>query len=70
MNGTKNARLAMIFGIIGIFFLGYIFGPLAIWQASKAQKAGVQAKVGFVLGWIVTILGTILLFFWFVDKAA
>lgn len=63
MRGTKNARLALVFGIIGLFFFGLVFGPLAIWQASKADKFGVSAKGGFVLGWVVTILGVVQVMF-------
>ena len=43
----------MVFGIIGIFFAGIIFGILAITNANTCKKAGyTNSKVtaGFVLG--------------------
>lgn len=48
--GAKAAKLAMIFGIIGIFVFPYVFGPMAIWQSRKAEGAGTKGTVGLVLG--------------------
>lgn len=52
MQGMKHARLAAVFGVIGIFSLGVVFGPLAIMQAKKAEAFGVAAQDGKVLGWV------------------
>lgn len=40
MEGMRHARLAAVFGVIGIFSLGVVFGPLAIMQAKKAEGLG------------------------------
>jgi hypothetical protein len=50
--GMNHRSTATIFGVVGIFVLGIIFGPLAIVQASKAEALGVKATAGKVLGWI------------------
>lgn len=52
MEGMRHARLASVFGVLGIFSLGAIFGPLAISQAKKAEALGVPASEGRVLGWV------------------
>lgn len=57
MLADKAAQMSLIFGIIGLFIAGIIFGPLAIWQASKAEKMNKSATPGKVLGWIDTIWG-------------
>lgn len=57
MLADKAAQMSLIFGIVGLFIAGIIFGPLAIWQASKAEKLNKSATPGKVLGWIDTILG-------------
>lgn len=56
LEGEKAAQLSLILGIVGLFFAGLILGPLAIWQAGKAEKLGVPATAGKVLGWISAIL--------------
>ncbi|MEG9249562.1 DUF4190 domain-containing protein [Arthrobacter sp. Soc17.1.1.1] len=56
MEGEKAAQLSLILGIVGLFVAGIILGPLAIWQALKAERLGVPATAGKVLGWITTIL--------------
>jgi hypothetical protein len=48
----NHRSTATIFGVLGIFVLGIVFGPLAIVQASKAEALGVKATAGKVLGWI------------------
>lgn len=55
--GDRAAQTALIFGILGFVVAGVVFGPLAIWQASKAENLGVDATAGKVLGWISLILG-------------
>lgn len=52
MEGMRHARLATVFGLLSIFSLGILFGPLAIAQAKKAQAFGVPASEGKVLGWV------------------
>ncbi|WDF33105.1 DUF4870 domain-containing protein [Arthrobacter agilis] len=59
MEGEKAAQLSLILGLVGFFVAGFVLGPLAIWQASKAERLGVQATAGKVLGWIVTILNVL-----------
>ena len=59
LEGEKAAQLSLILGIVGLFFAGLVLGPLAIWQAGKAEKLGVPATAGKVLGWISAILGLI-----------
>lgn len=65
MVADKAAQLSLIFGVIGLFVAGIVFGPLAIWQASKAEKMNKSATPGKVLGWIdlVVGIGQIVLFF-------
>lgn len=49
----SKATQAMVFGIIGLFFAGIIFGILAIVNASACKKAGFtngKVTAGFVLG--------------------
>lgn len=56
MEGEKAAQLSLIFGLVGFFVAGIVLGPLAIWQARKAERLGVPATAGKILGWIVTAL--------------
>lgn len=49
----NKATMAMVFGIIGIFFAGIIFGILALVNANACKKAGYsngKVTAGFVLG--------------------
>lgn len=55
--GTKFKEKSLIFGILGFFFLGIVFGPLAISNARKAEAMHHSATFGKVLGWIGTISG-------------
>ena len=61
--GQSNATTSLVLGIIGLFAFGIILGPLAIYFAGKAERNGVQATAGKVIGWIVTILGIIMIIF-------
>lgn len=55
--GQRAGQLAIAFGVIGLFFnLGLIFGPLAIWQANRAERAGGVGLGGRVLGWVALAL--------------
>ncbi len=56
IEGERAAQLSLIFGIVGFFVAGLILGPLAIWQAKKAESFGVPATAGKVLGWILTAI--------------
>ncbi|WP_139006186.1 hypothetical protein [Arthrobacter crystallopoietes] len=57
--GQKAAQSSLIFGLVGLFFLGVVFGPLAIINAKKAERLNIPATAGKVLGWIDTIFGVI-----------
>lgn len=57
--GRKHRTTSIVLGVIGLFVLGIVLGPLAVWQAGKAEKLGVKATAGKVLGW-VTLVGSIL----------
>lgn len=49
----NKATMAMVFGIIGLFFAGVIFGILALVNANACKKAGYsngKVTAGFVLG--------------------
>lgn len=59
MQGTKYKEKALIFGIIGFFFLGIVFGPLAIINANKAEAMNHSATIGKVLGWVDVIASVI-----------
>ncbi len=52
MQGMSHRSTATTFGVIGLFVLGIVFGPLALVQANKAEALGVKATAGKVLGWI------------------
>ncbi|MHA7287015.1 DUF4190 domain-containing protein [Arthrobacter sp. MDT3-44] len=63
IEGEKAAQTSLILGIVGLFVAGIILGPLAIWQAKKAERLGVPATAGKVLGWInVALYGIAILF--------
>lgn len=55
MQGQKYKEKSLIFGILGFFFLGVVFGPLAIINANKAEAMHHSATIGKVLGWVSTI---------------
>jgi hypothetical protein len=57
MQGTKYKEKSLIFGFVGFFILGIVFGPLAIMNASKAEAMHHSATLGKVLGWVDTIAG-------------
>lgn len=60
MQGQKHAQMSLVFGIVGLFFMGIIFGPLAIIQAKKAEKFNTASTIGKVLGWVTTIWAILL----------
>ncbi len=60
------ATQAMVFGIIGLFFAGIIFGILAIVKANAAKKMGVtggKVTAGFILGIIDIALLVVMIIF-------
>ncbi|MHA7261588.1 hypothetical protein ACX80W_00145 [Arthrobacter sp. TMN-37] len=59
VEGSKAAQASLIFGIVGLFVLGIVFGPLALLQARKAERLNTSATAGKVLGWISTIWGVL-----------
>lgn len=48
----RDATTALILGLVGLFTLPLILGPLAIYFATRARRAGAQATPGLVLGWV------------------
>jgi|SRR5690625_564582 len=52
----QASQTALVLGIIGLFVFGIILGPLAIMKANEAQRGGVDATAGKVVGWIALIL--------------
>jgi uncharacterized Tic20 family protein len=64
VQGARHARNAIIFGFVGVLVgLGLIFGPLALWQAKKAERYGSPTVFGSVLGWIATVAGALVLLY-------
>lgn len=59
MQGQKYKEKSLIFGILGFFFLGIVFGPLAIINANKAEAMHHSATIGKVLGWVSTIAAVV-----------
>ena len=58
--GAQLAQTSMILGIISLFVVGIILGPIAIVKANRAEREfNTSATVGKVTGWIGTILGAL-----------
>lgn len=56
--GQQLAQTSMILGILSLFVVGVILGPLAISKANKAERQfQTSATVGKVTGWVGTVLG-------------
>ncbi|MGR0161586.1 hypothetical protein [Paenarthrobacter nitroguajacolicus] len=66
LEGANFKSKATTYAVIGIFFLGIVFGPLAIRNAGRAEANGVPATFGKVAGWIVTVLSGLNILFWVV----
>lgn len=65
---NSAATLALVFGILAVVLLPIVFGPLAVWQAKKAERLGKPATAGKVLGWIgivMVIIGVVVGVFMF-----
>ena len=56
LRGSQLAQTSMILGILSLFVVGIILGPIAISKAKQAEQLNVAATVGKVTGWIGTIL--------------
>lgn len=52
LQGVGHRTQALVSGVIGLFVLGLVLGPVAIVQASRAEALGVTATAGKVLGWV------------------
>lgn len=59
LEGVKYKEKALIYGILGFFFLGIVFGPLAIINANRAEALHHSATIGKVLGWVDVISAAI-----------
>lgn len=59
LRGQQLAQTSMILGILSLFVLGVVLGPIAIVKASQAEKLNTGATVGKVTGWIGTIMGAL-----------
>lgn len=70
VEAEKASQMSLLFGILGFFILGIVFGPLALIQAKKAERLGKAATVGKVLGWITTIWGVLWLVGFFIMVAS
>ncbi|MHC6177813.1 hypothetical protein [Glutamicibacter sp. X7] len=58
LEGAQLAQTSMILGIISLFVVGIILGPIAIVKANRAEREfNTAATVGKVTGWIGTIFG-------------
>lgn len=57
--GKKLQETSLIFGILGLFLLGFVFGPLAIINANKAERLGFPSNTGKVLGWIACAMSAL-----------
>lgn len=63
LQGMNHRSTATIYGVIGLFILGILFGPLALIQANKAEALGVKATAGRILGWTGIIFAILWLIF-------
>lgn len=57
--GEKARKTAAICAVIGLFFAGVVFGPIAIYKAREAEKLGVKASGWQILGWLDLVLWVI-----------
>lgn len=57
--GKRAAQLSIAYGVIGMFLFWFVFGPLAISNANKAERMGEPAAGGRLLGWVAIILGVL-----------
>ena len=60
---NRAANDSLVYGIVGIFILGFILGIIAIVEGNKANSLGYvggKATAGIVLG-IIDIIGSIII---------
>ncbi|GAA2177301.1 hypothetical protein GCM10009784_27410 [Arthrobacter parietis] len=57
--GKRAAQLSLAYGVLGMFLFWFVFGPLAISSANKAERMGEPAAGGRLLGWVAIILGAL-----------
>lgn len=57
--GKRAAQLSLAFGVLGMFMFWFVFGPMAISNANKAERMGESAAGGRLLGWVAIILGAL-----------
>lgn len=57
--GKRSAQLSLAYGVLGLFLFWFVFGPLAISHANKAERMGEPAAGGRLLGWVAIILGAL-----------
>jgi hypothetical protein len=69
----KKARNSVIYGFVGLFFLGFIFGPIAVISGFKARAEVMKRKMsrglasattGIVVGALATLIWTL----WLIGK--
>ncbi|MCD1145342.1 DUF4190 domain-containing protein [Kocuria sp. LUK] len=66
LEGRSRAETALVLGILSVVVLP-LLGPFAVWQAGEAEKLGVPATAGRVLGWVGTallVVGAVLFALW------
>jgi uncharacterized Tic20 family protein len=56
---NSAATLSLVFGILAVVLFPIVFGPLAVWQAKKAERLGKPATAGKVLGWIGIVMAVV-----------
>ncbi|WP_156929989.1 hypothetical protein [Arthrobacter sp. 35/47] len=57
--GKRAAQLSIAYGVLGMFLFWFVFGPMAISSANKAERMGESAAGGRLLGWVAIILGVL-----------
>lgn len=60
--GRRHAEHALVLGILSVVVLP-LLGPFALWQAREAEKLGISATAGKVLGWVGTVMIAVFLIF-------
>ncbi|WP_344684838.1 MULTISPECIES: hypothetical protein [Actinomycetes] len=60
-NAERDASVSLALGIVGLFFLHIVLGPVAIGFAVRARRNGHRALPGLVLGWISLAIGVLTL---------
>lgn len=65
MTGPEEAKRALLYAIVGVFFLGFILGPLAIVKGVRvrreSQEGRTMASVALGIGILATLSGCAIL---------